>query len=257
MTSGMGILLLIVDGLNLIRRVYAGTPGADFEAALSTTAQSLRRALTEVAPTHAVVVFDSEGPTWRHGLYPAYKSGRKPMPEELRSGLDRFRGEFSRMGIPSVSKPGVEADDLAATLASGVASHGGEAVILSTDGSFCQLVSDRIRVRDHFQKRALDEKYVREKFGVDPGKLVDLWALAGTGATEIPGVPGVGRKTAARLIQENGSLDRVLDAATEMKGKLGETLRANVEIARLSQKLARLRTDLELGWNLKAFRYAV
>jgi len=252
------IVFLIVDGLNLIRRVYAGTPeddgSAHFDAALGATVQSLGRALTELAPTHAVVVFDGEEPTWRHQLYADYKAGRKPMPDELRAGLDRYREAFSTLGLSSVSKPGIEADDVVATLAAGVAAHDGKAVILSTDTAFCQLVSERISVRDHFQKRALDEVYVREKFGVKPGELVDLWALAGSGTTHIPGVSGVGVKTAAKLLEEHGSLEGVLEAAPGMKGKLGEALRGNVELARLSQKLARLRSDLELGWNLKSFR---
>jgi protein Xni len=254
----LGIVFLIVDGLNLIRRIYAGTPEGEpsthFDSALSATVQSLRRALTELSPTHSVVVFDGEEPTWRHELYVDYKAGRKPMPEELRTGLDRYREAFSKLGVSSVSKPGTEADDVIATLAAGVAAHEGRAIVLSTDTAFCQLVSDRIVVRDHFQKRALDEGYVREKFGVRPGDLVDLWALAGSGTTNIPGVPGVGVKTAAKLLAEHGSLDGVLEAAAGMKGKLGENLREYAELARLSRKLARLRSELELGWNLKSFR---
>lgn len=254
----MRIVFLIVDGLNLIRRVYAATPEgeppAHFDSALGATAQSLRRALAEHSPTHAVVVFDGAEPTWRHELYADYKAGRKPMPEELRAGLDRYRDLFSKLGVSSVSKPGIEADDVVATLATGVATHDGKAIILSTDTAFCQLISERIVVRDHFQKRALDEGYVRGKFGVRPEELVGLWALAGSSTTHIPGVPGVGVKTAARLLAEHGNLDAVLEAAAGIKGKLGETLQANVDLALLSRKLARLRTDLELGWNLKSFR---
>ncbi len=256
----MRIVFLVVDGLNLIRRVYAATPegeaSAHFDSALGATVQSLRRALAGHSPTHAVVVFDGAGPTWRHELYADYKAGRKPMPDELRAGLDRYREAFSNVGVSSVGKPGIEADDVVATLATGVADHDGRAIILSTDTAFCQLISERIVVRDHFQKRALDEVYVRDKFGVGPERLVDLWALAGSPTTHIPGVPGVGVKTAAKLLDERGNLDAVLEAAAGMKGKLGESLRANTELARLSRKLARLRTDLELGWNLKSFRVA-
>ncbi len=253
----MGIVFLIVDGLNLIRRVYAATPEgepAHFDAALGATVQSLHRALTEHSPTHAVVVFDGSEPTWRHEIYADYKAGRKPMPDELRAGLDRYRERFSKLGVSSVSKPGIEADDVVATLATGVAAHDGKAIILSTDTAFCQLISERILVRDHFQKRALDEGYVQQKFGVGPGHLVDLWSLAGSTTTHIPGVPGVGVKTAAKLLEEHGSLERVLQAAPGMKGKLRESLQANGDLARLSQKLSRLRTDLELGWNLRTFR---
>jgi protein Xni len=254
----VGIVFLVVDGLNLIRRVYAanpdGEPSAHFDSALGATVQSLRRALAEHSPTHAVVVFDGAEPTWRHELYADYKAGRKPMPEELRAGLDRYREAFSNLGVSSVSKPGIEADDVVATLATGVAAHGGRAVILSTDTAFCQLISSRVVVRDHFQKRALDRVYVRDKFGVGPEHLVDLWALAGSPTTHIPGIPGVGVKTAARLLEEHGNLDAVLEAAFGMRGKLGEALQANADLARLSRKLARLRTDLELGWNLMSFR---
>src|SRR3972149_7662279 len=166
-----------------------GEPLAHFDSALGATVQSLRRALAEHSPTHAVVVFDGAEPTWRHELYADYKAGRKPMPEELRAGLDRYREAFSKLGVSSVSKPGIEADDVVATLATRVAANDGRAIILSTDTAFCQLNSERILVRDHFQKRALDGGYVREKFGVRPGELVDLWALAGSGTTNIPGVP--------------------------------------------------------------------
>jgi protein Xni len=177
------------------------------------------------------------------------------MPEELRLGLDRYREAFAALGVPSVSKSGIEADDIVATLANGVAIHDSKAIILSTDTAFCQLVSERIAIRDHFEKRALDESYVRKKFGVDPGKLVDLWALAGSGTTHVPGIPGVGLKTAAKLLEEHGSFERVLESAADIRGKLGESLRKNAEQGRLSLKLSRLRTDLELGWNLKSFRY--
>lgn len=258
----MGIVLLIVDGLNLIRRLYAATPPSEspndfshFDAALAATVQSLRRALLETCPTHAVVVFDGKEPTFRHEIYPEYKAGRKPMPEELRLGLDRYREAFASLGVSSVSKAGVEADDVVATLAAGVASRGGNATILSTDTAFCQLVSERITVRDHFQKRALDEGYVKRKFGVPPGGLVDLWALAGSASTHIPGIPGVGLKTAVKLLQSHGSFEGVLESAPDIPGRLGEALRKNAQQGRLSRTLARLRSDLELGWNLKSFRY--
>jgi protein Xni len=256
----MSLLLLAVDALNLIRRVYAATPpeepAAHFDSALRASAQSLVRALREASPTHAVVVFDGEEPTWRHHLYSDYKAGRKPMPDELRAGLERYRETFQTLGVPSVAKAGLEADDVIATLATVVAAHEGKTVILSTDAVYCQLLSSRIRVRDHFQKRELDLGYVRKKFGVAPEELVDLWALAGSTTTNIPGVPGVGVKTAARLLEEHGDLESILEAAKGMSGKLGESLRAQADRARLSRELAGLRTDLELGWNLRSFRYS-
>lgn len=249
----MALRLLIVDALNLIRRVHAASPAG--EDALKSMLQSLHRALRESSPSHAVAVFDGEGPTWRHRLYPEYKAGRPPMPEELRGELGLYRKRFGELGIGAVDKPELEADDVVATLAVKTSASGGQAVILSTDTVFCQLLSASISVRDHFGKRELDRSYVTAKFGVPPERLVDLWALAGNPTTHIPGVPRVGVKTAAKLLDEHGDLERVLEAAPRIAGKLGQALAEHAERARLSRRLARLRTDLELGWNLKSFQW--
>jgi protein Xni len=254
----MGVRFLVVDALNLIRRVYAATPEdsepGHFDGALQATVQSLRRALREAGPTHVVAIFDGTELTWRHKLYQDYKAGRKPMPELLKEGLERYRAAFDELGVASVSKPDLEADDVAATLATKVAEHDGHAVILSTDKVYCLMISERITIRDHFLKRDLDRGYVVEKFGVGPELLVDFWGLAGNSSTHIPGVQGVGAKTAAKLLEEHGSLEGVLADADAVSGKLGERLRAGKEEARMSRQLAGLRCDLELGWNLKMFR---
>lgn len=176
------------------------------------------------------------------------------MPEPLREGLDRYRAAFKELEVESVSKPELEADDIAATLATKVAEHDGDAVILSTDKVYCQLLSKQLVIREHFLKQDLDRGYVITKFGVAPELLVDLWALAGNASTHIPGIAGIGAKTAAKLLDEHGSLENVLAAATGVEGKLGERLRAGADEARLSRRLAALRCDLELGWNLKMFR---
>ncbi len=254
----MGVQFLVVDALNLIRRVYAATPEDSepqhFEGALQATVQSLRRALREADPTHVVAIFDGTEPTWRHQLYQDYKAGRKPMPEPLRDGLDQYRVAFQELGVSSISKPELEADDVAATLATKVAEHDGQAVILSTDKVYCQLIQDGITIRDHFLKQDLDRGYVAQKFGVLPELLVDFWALAGNASTHIPGVPGIGAKTAAKLLEEHGNLEGVLAGSGSIVGKLGERLRGGMEQARMSRRLAGLRCDLELGWNLKMFR---
>jgi protein Xni len=254
----MGIRLLVVDALNVIRRVYAATPERDdaksSQAALEATVQSLHRAVRETGPTHGVSVFDGQEPTWRHRLYADYKAGRKPMPPALKRDLERYREAFLKVGLRSIDKPDLEADDVIATLATKVSARGGSTVILSTDTVFCQLLSDKIDVRDHFNKRNLDRAYVRQKWAVEPERLVDLWALAGSQTTHIPGVPMVGPKTAARLLEEHGTLEAVLKAAEGLGGNLGKSLRLNSEEARMSRELARLRQDLSLGWNLKSFR---
>jgi protein Xni len=256
----MKIRLLLVDALNLIRRVYAAQPGEDgperVQGALDSTVGSLRRALRESGPTHGVVVFEGEGPGWRHDLYPGYKAGRTPMPEALKSGLPGFETAFLEEGIASVRFPGIEADDVIATLAAKVASRGGEAVILSTDRTFLQLLSDRIEVRDHFRQRDLDPAYVVEKYGVAPGQFVDFLALCGETTNNIKSVPGIGGKTAARLLKEFGTLERLLSEAETLEGRSGEALRKHMKEVRLAESLVTLQTDLELGLNLKSFRLA-
>jgi protein Xni len=255
----MTIRFLIIDGLNLIRRIYAAMPGDDgperADDARHSSAQSLQRALRECRPTHTVCVFEGEGPGWRHKLYDGYKAQRAPMPEALRASLPEFKAAFMDMGIPSISVPTVEADDVIATLATKTAEQQGSAIILSTDKIFLQLLSDHIIVRDHFQKQNHDRSYVAAKFGVPPERLVELLALTGDSTNNIEGIPSVGTKTAARLLAQFETLDNILSSAFVIPGKLGESLRAHGENARLSRRLSRLRRDLELGVNLKSFRY--
>jgi len=253
-----GIKFLLVDALNLIRRVYAAQPGEDgperVQGSLASTLGSLRRALRECEPTHAGIVFEGEGPGWRRQRYAGYKAGRTPMPGALKSGLPRFEEAFLEQGIASLSFPALEADDVIATLASKVALRGGEAVILSTDRTFLQLLSDRIRVRDHFQQRYLDRAFVIETYGVEPEQFTDFLALSGENTNNIKGVPGIGRKTAAGLLGRFGTLDRICSESGALKGRLGENLRTHEEELRLSHTLVRLQKDLDLGLNLKAFR---
>ena len=255
----MGIKFLLVDALNLIRRVYAAQPGDDgaqrVKDALTTTVHSLQRALRECQPTHAVCVFDGQGPGWRHELYAGYKAGRTPMPEALQSSLKTFEEAFLELGIPSLTFPTLEADDVIATLAEKVVLREGSVIILSTDKMFLQLLSDHIEVRDHFKKKDMDHVYVMEKFGVRPEQFVDFLALSGDSTNNIPGVPSVGSKTASRLLLEFSDLDNILSVADVMKGKTGEMLRNHAKEARMSQALVRFCKDLEFGLNLKSFRY--
>jgi protein Xni len=253
------ICFLLVDALNLIRRVYAAQPGEDgpqrVEGAREACARSLQRALREARPTHAVCVFEGEGASWRHELFPEYKAGRAPMPSALKEGLSSFQEAFRIHGVFSLSFPGLEADDVVATLACKVSERGGRVRVLSTDKMFLQLISERVSVRDHFAQQDLDEEYVRKKFGVGPDRIVDFLALSGDATNHIPGVPGVGPKRAAALLQEFGSLEAVLSGAARVKGSLGGTLGSHGDAARLARSLVRLRTDLELGVNLKSFRF--
>ena len=254
-----GISLLLIDALNLIRRVYAAQPGEDgperAEGARGSSVQSLKRALREASPTHAACVFDGEGPSWRHELEPRYKEGHKPMPEALAEALDGYRQAFREIGVSSLAFPGLEADDVIATIAAKAAAAGAAVTVLSTDKIFGELLTSGVRVRDHFQDRDTDAAYLMRKFGVEPEQLADYLALAGDRGNNIAGVPGIGAKTAADLLTRFASLEEVLAATERIGGKLGERLREHAETARRCRRLVGLRADLELGINLNELRY--
>jgi len=208
-----------------------------------------------------VVVFEGREPSWRHLLYQDYKIDHKPMPEALKVALPEYREAFADLGVASFERPKVEADDVIGTLAMKIAGSAGQAVILSTDKIFLQLLSDRIFVRDHFKPAYLDRAYVVNRFGVEPEQFIDFLALTGDSTNSIRGVPGIGPKTAAKLIGDFGTLDAMLAAAgaptpdPKLAPKLRNKLVDHAEDARLSKSLVRLQIDLDLGLNLKDLRY--
>jgi len=177
------------------------------------------------------------------------------MPSDLQRDIPTIKQAFLNMGIASVEKDCVEADDVIATLASKIEAARGCAVILSTDKVFLQLLSDSIRVRDHFARHYLDQAYVRDKFQVESAQMADLLALAGDPTNNIPGVPSVGRKTAARLLRDYSSLGNVLAHAPQIKGPAGKAIREHGSDALLFLQLTRLKKDIDLGLNLRSFRY--
>lgn len=261
----MSIRFLLVDALNLIRRVYAAQPGDETpekaEGARISCKQSLQRGLRETRPTHALVVFEGREPSWRHVLFRDYKVNHSPMPAPLEEALPAYREAFRSLGVSSFEMPKVEADDVIGTLATKVAEAGGEAVILSTDKIFLQLLSPQIGVRDHFKPADLGRDYIVERFGVAPEAFVDFLALTGDSTNAIAGVPGVGPKTAVNLLEEFGSLDAILAAAASdhehgsLTTKMRDKLQDHAEDARLARSLVQLQTDLDLGLNLKELRY--
>lgn len=248
----MTIHLLIVDALNLIRRIHAvqGTPCQDRCVA------ALQQLLGHTQPTHAVAVFDDElrREGWRHQLLPDYKAGRPPMPEDLQREMPTLQAAFQQAGVACWSAEGDEADDLAATLAVKVAQSGHQATIVSTDKGYCQLLAPEIRIRDYFQKRWLDLPFIEQEFGVTPQRLPDFWGLAGIGSSKIPGVAGIGPKSASQLLQQFGSLDALYQQLDAVPDKWRKKLIEHREMAFISQRVATLRTDLHLNGNLKDLR---
>ena len=178
--------LLIVDALNLIRRIHAvqGSPCAE------TCLHALEQLIVHSQPNHAVAVFDDEARNqgWRHQLLPDYKAGRPPMPEPLHQEMPALRAAFEQRGIRCWATPGNEADDLAATLAVKMAQAGQEATIVSTDKGYCQLLSPTIRIRDYSHKRWLDAPLLTKAYGVTPQQLQACRGRSGTSTSEVPGV---------------------------------------------------------------------
>jgi protein Xni len=253
----MAIDLLLVDGLNLIRRIYAAQPDTDdqVEDTLRGAINGTLRNQQALDATHIAVVFEGRELTWRHKLLPEYKAGRKPMPDKLANALPLMKKAFADVGIVSLEYPQWEADDVIATLANKVADAGLSACILSTDKGFCQLIGKNVIVRDHFKRRNLDALYVTDKYGVEPHLIADSLALAGDTTNNIPGVPGVGLKTAAKLLAEYGDLDQVLIEANNIGGRIGDLIFSNFQVALLARKLVLLKTDCELGISLSRLRY--
>ena len=248
--------VLLIDGFNLVRRLYEARPHDDApvdEEVITSAAHSLQRALHTHRPSHACCVFDSHAPTWRHRLYPAYKANRKPTPPALLAAIPRFEEAFLGVGVRSICVEGYESDDVIATMAGIIGRANGQVIILTTDKNFLQLLDDHVVVYDHFQNQAYTRAWVLEKYGVRHDQLVDYWALTGDATSNIKGVPKIGPKTARELISSHRTLEALL--ATPLAGKSGDRLSEHRADAELSRDLVRLKTDVEVGTNLKQLRY--
>lgn len=259
--------LLLIDGLNLVRRIFSALPESRTESCnenltadsklryIRSCKQSLGRALDKHSPSHCLVVFEERDVTWRHNVLPSYKDNRKPMPYALASSLEEIKQAFRESGVNSFQLTGYEADDVIATFATVISKHGGYTIILSTDRLLCQLLSDDICIYDHFSNQQQSESMVLDKYGVAPDKIADVMALAGDTSLSISGVKSVGIKTAAKLISEFGNLPSVLNNASNIPGALGKNISENLDDARTAFQLFQLKTDISLGVNLKDFRY--
>jgi protein Xni len=199
------------------------------------------------------VVFDSSKPCWRYDIYPDYKKGRKKMPEHLANKLEDIQDSFLEYGVDSLIPDQDEADDIIATLAVKVALRNQQVTIISTDKIFLSMLSPQINVYDYFHRRHLDDGYVITKFNVKPSQLIDFWSLTGDNTNKIPGVAGIGQKTAAELLNEYGSLNSI-QHAEDMKPTLKKKIDNSQAEIRLSKELLNLKQDIPLGFNLKDIR---
>ena len=225
---------------------------ADMPGVVAAVKSSLQRALSAHHPSHAALVLEHHDKTWRHLLYPAYKANRGPTPPLLLDCLDQLSEATGELGITTISIPSYEADDVIATLATVVSVHNGKVIILSTDKIFLQLVNDKVIVYDHFANKRCDRTYVEERYEIAQHQYIDYLALVGDKSNNVKGVQGIGPKSAVTMLSEHDSLDRILSAepASTMLKKVNE----NSADALRSKQLVTLKTNVELGQNLKTFR---
>lgn len=251
MTRPAGPVFLI-DGQSYIYRAFYAVRGLTNSEGLPTNAifgvvNMLHRIRDEHAPSHLGMVLDAPGKNFRHTAYPEYKANRASMPEELRAQIPHIKAVVGAYRIPILELAGYEADDIIATLATRWERAGAEVVIVSGDKDLMQVVSDRVTMLDTMQDKRIGPAEVHAKFGVEPGRVVEVQALMGDPTDNIPGVPGVGEKTAIKLIAEWNDLDGVLENGAAIKGKLGERVREHADLARLSKTLATLDRDVPLS----------
>ncbi len=243
--------LWLVDGSSYLYRAFFALPPltsskGEPTGALLGVLNMLNKLLKEESPELIAVVLDAPGRTFRDELFDQYKAHRPPMPDDLRAQVAPLVEAIPALGLPLLRVEGVEADDVIGTLAERAARDGLEVVISTGDKDMAQLVNDRITLVNTMFDTKLDRAGVKAKFDVLPEQIVDYLALVGDTSDNIPGVPKVGPKTAARWLNEHGSVDGLVAHAAEISGKVGESLRANLETLELSRKLATIRRDLEL-----------
>ncbi|WP_169307055.1 5'-3' exonuclease H3TH domain-containing protein [Ferrimonas sediminicola] len=249
----MSAKVLLIDALNLVRRIHAAVPQGDRDALYERTQAACHKMIRHHGVSHAVMVWDGENShAWRQGIHPEYKSHRPAMPDELAQTLADLRQALDRIGIHSISLADTEADDVLATLSDKILKAGGEVVLASTDKGFYQLHPMGVRQWNHFDQCWMDEASCLDRFGLPPPRMLEYWSLAGDSGNGIPGIPGIGAKTASRLLAEHPITDLFREGV--VSGKTGERLRAGYPMAQLSYKLAKLRCGLKLDSSLNQFR---
>ncbi len=242
---------VLVDGSSYLFRAYHALP--DFSSskgeptgAIFGVLNMLNKLVDDYDPENIAVVFDAPGKTFRDDLYSDYKANRPPMPEDLRPQIEPLIQAIEAIGIPVIRVKGVEADDVIGTLATRAAADGRETVISTSDKDMAQLVNEHVTLVNTMSNTKLDEGGVAEKFGVNPDQIIDYLALVGDSSDNIPGIPGVGPKTAAKWLAEHGDLDTIKAEADSVPGKVGENLRNSLDRLPLYKELTTIVCDVEL-----------
>ncbi|HZR34737.1 MAG TPA: DNA polymerase I [Nevskia sp.] len=243
--------LILIDASGWLFRAYHALPPLTTARGEQTGAvygftNMLRKLFKDYAPEEIAVVFDAPGKTFRDEIYTEYKANRDATPEDLNAQFPLIAEVVQAMGLPLLAVPGVEADDVIGTLAKQARDAGKDVLIVTSDKDLAQLVDDKVSLLDTMKNRRMDPAGVVEKFGVPPQRIIDYLTLVGDTSDNVPGVPLVGPKTAAEWLNQHGSLEALLAAAGEVKGKRGENLRAAIPHIPMSRELVTIRCDVEL-----------
>ena len=243
--------LLLVDGSSYLYRAFHALPGLTSPTGQPTGAiygvlTMLQKLIKAEKPDLVGIIFDAPGKTFRHDLFPDYKANREKTPEDLVVQIEPLLTAIQNLGLPLIRIQGVEADDVIGTLARQAENNNIQTLIATGDKDFAQLVSERIKLIDTMKNITTDQSGVLDKFGLRPEQIIDYLALAGDPSDNIPGIPKVGPKTAAKWLQQYTDLNGVIKHAEEIAGKVGEALRTSIPDLALYQKLATIDCNIEL-----------
>ena len=248
--------LILVDGSSFLFRAYHAippltNPQGEPTNAIYGVSNMLRKLIADYQSDYITVVFDAPGKTFRNDLYDQYKAHRPPMPDDLRVQIEPLHQLIRAMGLPLIMEPDVEADDVLGALAQHAAEQGFCVVISTGDKDMAQLVTDHIILENTMSNVRMDIQGVVDKFGVKPEQIVDYLALMGDSSDNIPGVPKVGPKTAAKWLEEYQTLENLIAHADRITGKIGENLRASLEQLPLAKQLTTIKCDLDLPYSME------
>jgi DNA polymerase-1 len=247
--------LILVDGSSFLYRAYHALPPLTSPQGLATNAvygvsNMLKKMLNDYPDDHFAVVFDAPGNNFRHELYDQYKAHRPPMPDDLRCQIEPLHRMVRALGLPLIIEAGIEADDVLGCLAKKAEELGFDVIISTGDKDMAQLVNEHVILENTMNNSRMDVQGVIEKFGVRPDQIIDYLALIGDAVDNIPGVPKVGPKTAAKWLEQYGTLDNLIANADRITGKIGENLRASLDQLPLSKQLATIKCEVELPYNI-------
>ena len=250
--------IYLIDGSSYIYRAYYAIRNLSSPAGLPTNAilgftKMLMKIMQEKHPVHLAVVFDAGRVTFRNEIYPEYKANRRAMPDDLRDQILPIKTMVKAFNILCLEQDGFEADDIIGTIARQYEDMGMSVVVVTGDKDLMQIVSNRVTLLDTMKEKEIGPAEVIDRFGVGADRVVDILALAGDSSDNIPGVPGIGEKTAVKLIQEYRNLDELLARADEVKGKNGERVREFADQARLSRTLATIDCHVPISLSVADF----